>query len=109
MTPLEVLVAARSLIARPWGWGKGSYAQTRRGVDCYCSVGALSKASTDGSRHWTHTDFLAREEALGALARAVDGPDYIDAARTVIAWNDARSTRKRDVLAAFDKAIESLS
>lgn len=98
MSPREVLIMARALIAKPEHWTKRSYARGLSGesVDagsrnavCWCSVGAIDRISlVDGGR------------ALDALSTAMGGGG-------ITSFND--SSDHATVLAAFDRAIESAS
>lgn len=87
---LGTLVAARALLARPWGWCKGSFEREQRGVRAYCAVGAIRAVNA--------ADPYKAELALEAV---VGGDASV--------FNDAPGTRKNDVLAAFDQAIEGMS
>lgn len=90
LVTLETLVAARALLARPWGWCKGSFEREQRGVRAYCALGAIRAVNAADP----HKAELALEAVVGDV---------------IPVFNDAPGTRKNDVLAAFDKAIERVS
>lgn len=91
----KLLKEARALLARRGAWIKGQYSDG----DCYCMLGALHMAS----RGWPTGDVgkpsRGEGRAFGLLMKVVPGGN-------VWLFNDKKSTRKKDVLAAFDKAIE---
>ena len=88
MTTLEVLEAARALVAR--GWCQGEYR------DCYgkvCAFGAIIYSFPMGDPAW-HDAAKAANDAMTAI---VGGH--------VTAWNDAPGRTQEEVLAAFDQAV----
>lgn len=95
MSPADVLLAARDLIADPEHWCKVNVAERADGESTYadhsahafCAFGAVYTADPAGvlGRTW---DFLYE---------AVGGPP--------IFFNDAPETTHADVLDAFDRAI----
>lgn len=94
-TTVQVLTKARALIKH--GWCREYVAVTRAG-DCvippsrgavkFCPIGAIMQAG--GAAFGVERQFFRR--AIGG--------------ETIAEWNDAQSRRKRDVLAAFDRAIK---
>lgn len=99
MTPVEILTAARDLVAR--GWCQGTMARTRHGCPTawtlpdaasFCSVGAVQAAAgaSEGESVYEAFEFFA---------------DVIDRAR-IPKWNDAPGRTQAEVVAAFDRAIE---
>lgn len=93
----QVLRAARELVAKPRGWTKGgSHNRTMingRMVHSYCASGAVFAAGgtvADVAR----LDALVPREATRPWAKP-----------TVVGYNDLTSTRKKDVLSLFDRAI----
>lgn len=100
-TALQILIAARKLIARRGGWVKGTYAKTASGkttdilspdAAAFCSIGAIMKVGMGGpGSMYPH--------ACNHLAVASGIFD-------IPAFNDKPATTKRQVLAAFDKAIK---
>jgi hypothetical protein len=94
----RILIEARRLLARPYGWIKGDASRliTRRGQAMYafCALGAMNAASRKliGSN-------LGVEDARAIFADA-------NSIERVSNFNDAKTTRKADVLKAFDRAIE---
>lgn len=94
----RTLEQTRALIARPYGWIKGRNFGVRRGVDCYCLNGAIVALTGAG---------VHRARTRGVLAETI-GNDRVGEFG-IVSFNDASDTRKRDVLAALDKAIAGLS
>lgn len=87
------LAYMRSLIARPGGWVKGVERQRndRTGKMSYCLVGAHRNAATVlGGKGQQRAWRLIREAAP----------------IEPITFNDQAKTRKKDVLAVLDRAIE---
>ena len=117
MTPKELLKQARAKIVGST-WIQGTYAMDDVGEEClpddskavgFCVYGALYSVLG------THADDEADtpEELVSALHRlrvAIAGsesPDILD--RLFLAdWNDLPKRTEEEVLAAFDKAIESV-
>ncbi len=103
----KVLAKARDLIARPYGWTRRQFAGRRRGhilgvdyhaystrVDpknadalCFCAYGAVDMAAVMVAGNAV----IAR----GVLGQVGVGPWF----------NDSPKTKKRQILAGFDKAI----
>lgn len=99
MTPLEVLVAARELIAEPEHWTKGASARGKSGAKVdpdgraavsFCATGACYRATR---RDWRHAP-----AAIDALQDAVNYSG-------IVYYNDEPTTTHTDILAVFDKAI----
>lgn len=108
----EVLVAARKLIVRPLGWTQGHFSTTRRNrknvdVDCYCAIGALEKVCP-GYDTPTVDKLLLTQQVLGSQVPGFN-PRLTDGFDAVVAFNDLTTTRKKDVIALFDAAIEKVS
>jgi len=103
---LRILREARDLLARPYGWVKQSTIRHRSkqngGGYAYCAVGAIHFAATgqDG-----YTDKRNHPEWAAASLVAEEMGVYRSLPDHIPEWNDHRDTRKKDVLAAFDKAI----
>lgn len=98
-TTLEVLRAARDVIAAPEHWTKGAVARSCQGhrvhvhglsAFCFCTVGAIRR--TMGSNYSPHP-FSALSQCLPGGFKSL--PDF----------NDHPDTTHADVLALFDKAI----
>ena len=98
-TTIEILKAARDLIAKPENWTQGHYAVDKFGDPtyigsersvCFCSIGALATA---GKFHISHE---IPAEILSAL-----GMDESE----IIRFNDEHS--HAEVLDLFSKAISS--
>ncbi len=100
---LAQLQRARRIINA--GWCQSAYARTADGKPCYsefdedavscCAVGAMYRA---GSQNYS-------TEIVDEARQALDDAANVN----VFRFNDNEDTTKQDVLAVFDKAIESLS
>lgn len=102
MTPHEVLGEARRLIAEV-GWTQLAYARDghRCGVAfdssnavCFCVEGALMRAG------------FPDVESISAGRKLMQRALAVDTHGAAMTWNDAHGRTKKEVLAAFDKAIE---
>lgn len=121
-TTLDNLIAARAVIADEANWIKHSMYQQVDDRDCFCSLGAIGKATDylyvvdgDSGTRWydyhTYTldlgitaQYQAYLDAIAAMAAAV--PDVDPFTKGDIAgFNDRYDTTHADVLAAFDRAI----
>lgn len=107
-TALDILKSARALIDTPEKWTKGALARDARGEQvcsrsaeavCFCSEGAISAVTAFGEFEW----LTSEGDAFKALSGAV--PEGL----TVYHFNDRASTTHTDIMALFDRAIESLS
>jgi hypothetical protein len=103
-TPLQILIAARELIADEARWTQNAPARGKSGreVDpngrhavCWCLLGAIDRV---GGRE-TFISFSGGHYAIKALCR--DGLD-------ITAFNDAPATTHPEVLAKLDEAIASM-
>lgn len=96
----NVLVKARDLLNRPYGWTKGTETRlVNRAPDgeAYCAVGAVRKITgyeADGSEIYV--------AVTSVLSKVVGNAG-------IIQFNDDRHTKKSEVLAAFDTAIAEVS
>ena len=90
MTTKEILIEARKRIERPECWTQHRF----QDGDAYCMSGAFFACHAAGPG--------AIGEALGHLHAIVGG-------RSVASWNDDPRRTHAEVLAAFDRAIESAS
>lgn len=97
LTPLEILIKARALIADPKNWTNGHYARDKDGnpVDhrseeatCFCSKGAFNRVLPSDYRHWN--------VAYNILTQFMDG--------NVIYYNDSHT--HDEVMSAWDHAIK---
>ena len=105
---LLILKEARALVEK--GWTQNAEARNKRGAECskldrhacaWCITGAMDAVSykrfTLASLDW--------QEAVRAIRIAINR----DVEYTFLSdWNDAPGRKKEEVLAVFDKAIESL-
>lgn len=121
-TTAEFLTQAYKIILR--GWTKGAFEQTKRGHECYCLSGAVRKAvfgsidypymplvfSTNVERAEAKAKIDAYNAALQALYRAIHPRGtritygFQD---SIVAFNDAKATKKPMVTAALRKAIKA--
>ena len=102
MNAQEILIGARDLIAQRGRWGKGHYAVDKGGLSIstwdenafkFCAVGAVSRMMMDATLE-------ERRLAMDTLASVVEGGDITN-------MND-KAKSKKVVIAAFNRAIESL-
>lgn len=91
----DKLREARALIG--CGWTRKEYRRNVAGRQCYCMYGALQQAINGDAEDCSVSPVFAL--ASKTLMRAI-------APRTIISFNDYAAKNKREVLAAFDKAIE---
>lgn len=102
MTELDVLIAARDLIARPGGWTQGYIARLGDDRPCtyeysyaakFCLAGAVAKVALHirPLTQFTALFHWLDEFAGGSLTR----------------WNDAPERTQADVVALLDRAIEA--
>lgn len=103
MTPHQLLVVARDLIADPAHWTKGAFARNANGARTsasdpaacrFCSAGALLRANLKTSESTADTF----NQAVRLLTRETGG-------LCISAFNDHRTHPK--VLAMFDRAISA--
>jgi hypothetical protein len=97
MTTLEVLKAARELIATPDKWSQGAMARNADGrpvwaaandAVCFCAEGAIQRAGA------------------GMFNRAFNVVvDLVETGDPLHRFNDASTTSHEDILALFDRAI----
>jgi hypothetical protein len=98
MTPLDVLVAARDLVARPGGWCQGQSARGADGAAVYLGRTPAAKHCALGACYVSCGGMPAQfSEAVKLLNKA--------AGDHVIAWNDRPTRTQAEVVAAFDRAI----
>jgi hypothetical protein len=98
-TVLEVLEGALEILRDPKRWTKGSYARNTNGNSvrphdddavCFCSSGALMKATASGSG----------ETLVAALCALLD----VVGSR-IVRWNDAPERTHAEIIQGFEKAI----
>ena len=98
-TVKETLIAARWILENV-GWGTEYFAETESGeplnlgevkpkIVCACAIGAIYLVEADDIFKWEAETLLSKEVG-----------EYIPT------WNDAPGRTKKEVLTAFDKAIE---
>jgi len=101
---VAVLAEARRLISEV-GWTQDAMARAAGllidpmapNADCFCSVGAIKRASGD-----TSDSAIGHHGAWEALSRTTNS-------ESVMEWNDTPGRTKEEVLAAFDRAIAKAS
>jgi hypothetical protein len=105
-TPLDLLVEARALIAERKNWISGAYAQNEHGREVnprseqackFCSLGAIQRAYANRNIVDPSVGLFVDYEARHALEKVVG---------SIALFNDKHGHPQ--VLAAWDKAIESL-
>lgn len=107
---VKILVEARALLARRGGWVRGALYQQRIGSEAsYCSMGALNKVAVGFAVTYQAPERRGFKTAERALAQAMGPYRHMLPSDAIIRFNDRSKTRKKDVLAAFDRAIEALS
>lgn len=90
----KILMDARAIIER--GWIQGTL-QNNQGV---CAIGALRKA-------WTTESYWRDDaEALRLLKESLPKYLFIFQWKMIHRFNDFHMTRKKDVLALYDRAIQ---
>lgn len=117
VNPLTVLEYARNLIASPQNWTRGEYARDVDGSGvcaadpnaiCFCSVGAVQRATSDVVGDLSHEDALRLEtSSIDILSEATSrDPGGHQFYGSIADFNDSRTTTHEDVLRAFDHAIK---
>lgn len=134
---ISIVKAARELLAKKGGWTAGSEARDSNGYPvtpgssravCYCSVGAVRRATRDVLGRMAPLEHVALEpveawdsprspakiagsalalEATQAGKRAGESGWYFSSPVPVIRYND-NSNDKRRVISMFDRAIKNL-
>lgn len=108
MDVTEVLSNARKLIAQPRGWVQGAAARDKAGADVtftdpsacsFCAVGAIAFACWEAGL----------PDCSGIEGQALERVRRAAGVTGVVEWNDAEGRTVEEVVAAFDKAIASLS
>ena len=91
----DALIAARKRIERPENWGKGMRGSGygSRSFDTCCAAEAIEDLKCG---------YSVRYAAINYLKQAIRAKHLT----TVVNWNDAKSRTHKQVLAAFDRAIE---
>lgn len=106
MSPKEILIAARKLIADENNWTQGAFARDDSGEEvpewepgavCFCSVGAVSHAYRNNYQNQPLGSFY--RDAFDALAKE------LKIYSTLADFND--NSTHQEVLALFDKAISN--
>jgi hypothetical protein len=102
MKTVDVLIQAKALIADPSNWIQGKYyKKVVDGRECFCSLGAISKAMKPEINFDIESFELdwTNNEAEKLLSKVVNhGPT------TFARYNDEHT--HAEVMEAFDKAIE---
>lgn len=87
----QILINARKLIEI--GWTQHTSHEVIDGVHCYCVSGAICRAA------WDSCYAIATSNARLKFEKIIN--------ENIPLWNDKPERTKEEVLAAFDKAIES--
>jgi hypothetical protein len=102
---MQILLDARSLLARRGGWCQRAMYGHKNGRDSLCIIGALKAAAE------SHNVNLARHPdgaaVVHSLLLALGEPKSIDPG-PIAHFNDKKSRRKHEVLSLLDRAIEHL-
>ncbi len=96
---LEVLEAARALIAKPGGWTQNQYGYAK----CFCAAGAIWHAG--------HRFGVGGGDAISVLSSALglrDRTAWESHDSPLVEWNDTPERTQADVIAAFDRAIATV-
>lgn len=96
-TTLEILVEGRALLARPYGWIKHRLTKRRKGMDCYCSLGALRQVA------YGHPFGFAKKNSDNSGRKALFLLEQFAGNGGMVTFND-HSTKKQ-VLKVWDQAI----
>ena len=96
----DLFIAAREVIKNPENWTQGCTARDKEGVPVnlkdgcsFCTIGALAVAGNN--------DGNVSDEVLDYFRDQLGRPG-------IIAWNDSPERTHAEVLAQFDKVIDSL-
>lgn len=107
MTPLDVLLAVRSLLSREEAWIKGACplrAADGRAVSVWHPHACKFTLAGAFARIQHYTKTKAAEEAATLLCKQIDPKEVISLA----SYNDALGTTHYSVLCHLDRAISSL-
>lgn len=100
---LEHLKRTRGLLSKPYAWCKGKYSginfdKKGNGYRCFCLLGAINQTDKVNTS----------SDAAHSLSQALPPYPNCKAENSIIGWNDAPTTHKKDVLALLDQAIKDL-
>lgn len=106
-TPLDILTAARNILADPTAWTKGEFAKGKSGravspfgpyATCFCAIGALQRAA---GRELAKADRKTSNSYVDARAvLEAETPRQI-----VTMFNDSPQTSHEDIIGVFNLAI----
>lgn len=101
---VQALQFARDLLAKPRGWTKNTssrilFLKNGEAITAYCATGAIGEAVT-ALGYGLNVDRLR-----GLLRKTLKSGK----GHSVESFNDLRRTRKKDILALFDKTIKGLT
>lgn len=117
----KVLERAREILSDPKRWTKGNAAKDKFGQEIrvtsphavkFCVIGALAKADYElDSSELNYRRLISGSDRVGAalrhfhdtLGHKAGDPGFFG----IGPWNDSSHTTHKDVMAAFDKAIET--
>jgi hypothetical protein len=101
MNEVEMLCAARAILAHPGGWTRGQMFDGKRG---YCAMGAIAAVQRALRMPWDCPSHLAAILALEGEANVLGTPRKY----TVGTYNDSRQDVS-EILDWFDRTIASLT
>jgi hypothetical protein len=127
IAPVDLLTEAKKLISDEKHWCKGALMRLRgvgrntiRAKDIrdaatksgkqWCAIGALAftakriKAELPGQEN-QYSFYIVERDAIGSLYNAIPGRRWF----TVEEFNDAKTTKHKDILRLYDRAISSFS
>ena len=99
MSVVEYLKSVRANVEQ--GWTQGAYDTECDGTTCYCTVGAFYEGPYQPKLQVEAMKVLA--SVIRPVRDVMETTGLVEGA--LIQWNDAPHRRKKDVLAAFDRAI----
>lgn len=102
----RVLTEARALLAQPYRWTKGAFAKDTLRGPAYCMIGAVRKVTDDLAGGKAFIDgvdkYTVRADCDAVMQRCIGQFGFSH----VPNFNDARTTKKADMLKAMDCAVE---
>ena len=102
MRSRKILEKALALIEDPATWVKGTMEEVSNGKQCYCLLGALGRASTEGEAPFGYEYEKASLKALREAVFDLNG-DY-----SIIGFNDSPTTTHEDVIKTIQLAMQKV-
>lgn len=108
--PVETtLRQGRALLARPYGWTKGSFRKwsNRGNTVCYCALGVVRHLTAIDDDYGKRPMLVDPLRLYGDVSRMLETniPRGFKS-RYLPHYNDAKTTTKADILALYDTAIK---